>query len=419
MKNDKSEHFLHFSKSRRGFLQSFGAMSAMSLLPRAGRAALEIGNNVLNAPRTIIPIEHVIIACQENRSFDHYFGYAPFAGSFGVPSGYSQPDGKGGAVTPYHFTTLTPPDIAHSWTATHAEWDEGKMDGFYTTDGINCMGYFLGGDLPFYYSLFNNFTLCGNYFCSQLGPTYPNRLYLCSGTSGGNTSNSISTGSLTYPMILDLFQEFNISWKNYNIGGIPKPPETDNALELFAKWATDPRQNGTEPDYLNDLKNGSFPQVAFVTCRFTGTPGGLDEHPSSNVQDGMNAQRTLITALMDSAYWSSSAYLLTYDEAGGYFDHVAPPVVDAYGEGIRVPLWVISPFAKKSFIDGTFYEHSSVLKFVEAVFGLPTLASVNHQFDTETPGANNAAANGAAFGPPAPPRDGLTSIGDLLPAFNF
>ncbi len=363
----------------------------------------------------------MIIACQENRSFDHYYGFAPFVGRYGIPPGYSQPNGVGGTVSPYHFTILTPPDIGHSWTATHQEWDQGRMDGFYATDGIDCMGYFTGDDLPFYYSLFSNFTLCVNYFCSLLGLTYPNRLYLCSGTSGGNTTNSIAMGSLTYPMILDVFEQFGISWKNYNIGENDRPPISDNALMLFSKWFNDPRQNATEKDHYDDLSQGTFPQVAFITTKFQSgpSPTGLDEHPPANIQDGMNTQKNLITALMDSSYWSSSVYLLTYDEAGGYFEHVAPPILDAYGAGIRVPMWVISPFAKKAHLEPTVYEHSSVLKFLELVFGLPTLASINHQFDTQTPGTNNEAANGQPFGPPAPPRDGRTDIGDLSQAFQF
>jgi phospholipase C len=94
-------------------------------------------------------------------------------------------------VTPYHFTSLSTPDIGHSWTAMHDEYDHGAMDGFYTTDGINCMGYYTQADLPFYYSLFQDFTLCVNYFCSLMGPTWPNRFYLASGTSGGSTTNGV------------------------------------------------------------------------------------------------------------------------------------------------------------------------------------------------------------------------------------
>src|SRR6266536_2089317 len=92
-------------------------------------------------------------------------------------------------------------------------------------------------------------------------------------------------------------------------------------------------------------------------------------------------QQELITALQQSSAWSSSAYILTYDESGGYFEHVASPQLDAYGLGIRVPTWVISPFAKPGHLEPTLYEHSSILKFIETVFGLPTLASVNHLFD--------------------------------------
>jgi len=219
-------------------------------------------------------------------------------------------------------------------------------------------------------------------------------------------------------MILDLFQQHGISWKNYNIGGVQKVPNSDNAMLLFKNWYRDQRQFATETDYYNDLQGGTLPQVAFMTCYYTAGAGGLDEHPASSVQDGMNKQQQLITALMNSAYWSSAAYLLTYDEAGGYFDHVAPPVFDAYGAGIRVPMWVISPHVKPANLQSTLYEHSSVVKFLEAVFGLPTLASINHQFDTSTPGgSNNAAANGNRTGPPAPPRDGLASLGNLTECF--
>jgi phospholipase C len=134
----------------------------------------------------------------------------------------------------------------------------------------------------------------------------------------------------------------------------------------------------------------------------------------------MGIQQQLITALQESSAWQSSAYILTYDEHGGYFDHVAPPRFDAYGAGIRVPAWVISPFARKSHLETTVYEHTSTLKFLQAVFGLPTLASVNHRFDESTPGGpDNEAAAGQPTGPPAPPRDGIPEIGNLMECFAF
>src|SRR5947209_20157830 len=120
----------------------------------------------------------------------------------------------------------------------------------------------------------------------------------------------------------------------------------------------------------------------------------------------MGTQQELITALRQSSAWTSSAYILTYDECGGSFEHVPSAQLDAFGLGIRVPTWVISPYAKRRHLEGRAYDHVSTLKFVETVFGLPTLASVNHTFDAATPaGSNYQAANGASTGPPAPPRD--------------
>jgi phospholipase C len=128
-----------------------------------------------------------------------------------------------------------------------------------------------------------------------------------------------------------------------------------------------------------------------------------------------------VNALRDSPLWNSSAFLITYDEHGGYFDHVPPLQVDAFGLGIRVPCWVISPHAKRGHLEPTLYEFASILKFLERNFGLPTLASVNHRFDSGTPVGGNyqAAAPGATVGPPAPPRDGIEEIGDLMECFDF
>jgi phospholipase C len=366
-----------------------------------------------------MPIKHVIVDMQENRSFDHYFGFAPFVGSYGVPAGYSQPDGQGGFVNPYHFSSLSTPDIGHSWTAMHAESNGGAMDGFYTTDGINCMGYYTAQDLPFYYSLFQDSTLCVNYFCSLMGPTWPNRFYLAAGTSGGITTNGVwGYGVFDYPIILDLLEAAGVTWKVYNVSWDTVPfGNTDNVFVFWKRWAHDQRTLGSRGSYLNDLRLGRLPQVSFIIPSFA---RGWDEHPPASVQVGMGIQQQLITALRNSSAWDTSAYILTYDESGGYFEHVASPQLDAYGLGIRVPTWVISPFAKKSHLEPTVYEHTSVLKFLETLFGLPTLASVNHQFDTSTPGGpNNQAANGQPTGPAAPPRDGLGTIGNLMECFSF
>ncbi|MEJ7705946.1 MAG: alkaline phosphatase family protein [Nocardioidaceae bacterium] len=322
-------------------------------------------------------------------------------------------------MRPFHLPDTSSPDVGHGWEAIHQEWNFGKMDGFFTTDGRQALGYYKQGDLPFYYNLFETSTLCVNYFSSLLGPTYPNRFYLVGGTSGGITTNGVyGYGVLDYPMILDLLENAGVSWKVYNIGFDNVPQGySDNVFVFFKRWARDPRTRASRHDYHEDLRRGTLPQVSFVIPSYS---RGWDEHPPADIQVGMRIQHELIHALQNSSAWRRSAYILTYDENGGYFDHVAPPQLDAYGLGMRVPTWVISPHAKKRHLEPTVYEHTSTLKFLETLFDLPTLASVNHRFDHSTPGGpDNEAASGYEFGPAAPPRDQLDVIGNLMECFTF
>jgi phospholipase C len=364
----------------------------------------------LTSPSTT-PIEHIIVCCQENHSFDSYYGsYTGLPAGFGIPPGYTQPDGTGGTVAPFHFTNLTTNNVDpdHSWNDIHLEWNNGAMDGFYTTDGTVAMGYYEAADLPYYYSLLPDYTLCANYFCGMLTDTYPNRLVLYSGTSGGNTSNSIDNGALTYPNILDLMTSGGITFKNYNFNC----PDNYSILALFQNWATGGPNNvlnQTMEQFFTDCTNNTLAQVSFIT-----EAPPYDEHPVANIQTGMQMIESIVQAVQQSGAWSSTAILITYDEAGGFFDHVAPQQLDAYGPGIRVPMIIVSPYAKPGYVDTTFSDHSSVLKFIETVFGLPTLASINHQFDTSTPTTNNQ-ANGAPF----PPRDGNPALSDLMQCFDF
>lgn len=408
-----------FSKrqSRRRALRSIGMMAGAGLAVDAGILAAEkmTATALTSQPS---PIKHVLIASQENHSFDNYFGYYPNAGRFGVPANYSQPDGNGGTVTPQHAFLPITSDPAHDWKSIHSQWDRGKMDGFYTTDGSTALDYYDGSDLQYYYGLAGAFTLCGNYFCYALGPTVPNRLALVSATCAGYTLDSISGGAVNYPTIADLLDAHKITWKCYNLGlGLGSDPSLEhlNGLSFFSKWQNDPRLHFSEDDYHNDLNAGTLPQVSFLVSEST-----TSEHPPFDIKMGQQKMADVIGKLMNSSSWKSSALFLTYDEAGGFFDHVAPLKMDAYGLGFRVPTIVVSPYAKRGYISGQLYEHSSTLKFVERLFGLPTLASINHLFDKSTPGgSSNEAANGAASGPPAPPRDGLAQLGDFYEAFDF
>ncbi len=408
------QQFFYKRQSRRKVLRQFSMFAGISLVLDACG---------LNAPSptststAFDSIQHVIIACQENHTFDMYFGYYSRAGKFGIPSNYSQPDGRGGTVKPHHFSSPTPTNIDHTWRSIHSEWKHGAMDGFFTTNGSGALGYYDGSDLAYYYALADSFTLCGNYFCSVLGPTVPNRLALMAGTAGGNLTDHLDAGSLDYPTIVDLLAASHVSWKCYNLGrGTGSTPALThyNALNFFKKWHSDPRLQFKEKDYKEDLLAGTFPQVSFLI-----TEGGISEHPPENILKGQQKMAQVIGDLMASRAWKNSVLFLTWDEGGGFFDHVAPPQMDAYGLGFRVPMLIISPYARRGYVSGQLYEHSSILKFIERRFGLPSLASVNHQFDTSAPGTSNVAAHGQAFGPPAPPHDGLPQIGDFSEAFDF
>ncbi|MGH3509997.1 MAG: phospholipase C [Nocardioidaceae bacterium] len=405
-------------------------ISRRSLLERAGAGGLAaVGAPLLSLDsaeadsdpvRSGTPLRHIVICCQENHSFDSYFGFAPWIGRYGVPRGYSQPDGVGGQVSPYHLASLTPENPNEGWDVYRSEWGKGRMEGFYVHGGNAAMGYFTERDLPFYYALHERFTLCVNYFCSSMGDTYPNRLYLAAATSGGLTNNRLHEyGVLDYPCILDLLDAAGVSWKVYNLGSIDdvRGRISENVFLFFNRYQNDPRVHALEEDYLDDARRGTLPNVSFMVPSYSRR---LDEHPPADVSDGMALQQRMISALMRSSCWDRSAYILTYDEHGGYFDHVAPPQIDAYGLGMRVPTWVISPYARRGHLEPTLHEHGSILKFIEAVFGLPTLASINHRFDRRTPGGRqNQASEGAEPGPPAPPRDGRGDIGDLMGCFDF
>ena len=164
--------------TRRRFLEGAGAAGVAI----AGATVWRTAPAAAQARRVAAvdtPIRHLVIACQENRSFDHYYGYAPAvqAAGFGPPAGYYQPDSSAGTHYPFEFVALSTPDPPHSWTAVHQQYDGGAMDGFWQAaqddigDGDAAIGYYTASELPFYYSLFENSALCANYHCSLLGPT--------------------------------------------------------------------------------------------------------------------------------------------------------------------------------------------------------------------------------------------------------
>jgi len=418
MKNDDERKLLDVH-SRRRFLQGVGVSGAVGLmadlLPKEAKAEPTSNAGSINV------INHIVVLMQENHSYDTYYGkYSGNPSGVGIPSSFNNQ-----GHYPYHFSSLSAnnDDPNHDWQAIHSECASGKMSGFYSTNGKNALGYYESTDLPYYYSLLPEFTICGNYFCSILTETEPNRQCILAGTSGGNTTDSVPNNyynSKNFPIIFDLLKEYGVTFKNYNFS----EPANYFYAALWSNWAKggpNNELNATQTDFTNDCKNGTLPQVTYVTNNWQEHPGGGSD---GTITEGMNQMQQIIGQIMSSPNWSSTAIFLTYDEGGGYFDHVTPPTIsglNAYSGfgsfGIRVPCLVISPYAIAKNVDQTQSEHSSILKFIEKRFGLPTLASVNSSFNNSTPKNSYNQSDGGPF----PPRDGqpLSVVSDLTNCFNF
>jgi phospholipase C len=211
-----------------------------------------------------------------------------------------------------------------------------------------------------------------------------------------------------------LLDDNGVSWAVYNNGFDSVPyGNTDNVFLFWERYQHDKRALRSNGQFFNDVRRGELPQVSWIIPSYAHQ---WDEHPPADVTVGMKFQQQYIEALCASSSWSSTAFLLTYDEHGGFFDHVRPPEIDAYGPGVRVPLWVVSPYAKTGVrVSEKPADHVSTLKLIEQLHDLPTLASENTRFNTSTPTGGNYQAGGA----PAPPRDGNDGLSDLLDLFTF
>jgi phospholipase C len=405
-------------------------------------------------------IEHVVIFIQENRSFDHYFGsyrgvrgFAEQSPAFRQPDPANTTDPPVGALLPFHLNTAKlnaacTHDITHDWVPQHQSWHEGAMDGFVTSrlpinagDAALTMGYYARADLPFYYAVADAFTICDNYFCSVIGPTDPNRLYTVAasldpdGKNGGPLLQTLSTnrpsffGRLTYTTMPEQLEARGISWKVYQT---PDASVANNLLWFFKNF-----QNPLSPLYRKaflpnypvgfaaDALAGTLPQVSWVLAPLVDS-----EHPPAPSIFGENDLATIIHALTaNPRVWAKTVLFATYDENGGFFDHVppltappgtpgeyvtappvpdpsvigSPPVSGPIGLGFRVPLLVISPFSRGGLVASDRFDHTSLLRFLETRFGaeVPNLSAWRRGVVGDLTSALNFAAPDATV-PPLP-----------------
>jgi len=384
-------------------------------------------------------IHHVVILIQENRSFDHYFGsYRGVRGFSDSSTAFQQPDPSNttsspvGKLLPFRLddavvNSACTPDITHDWVPQHQSWDNGAMDGFVTSrlpinanDAILSMGYYNRADLPYYYALADAFTICDNYFSSVIGPTDPNRLYTMAasidpgGQNGGPLLESLVLnrasfyGRLTYTTMPEQLQARGISWKVYSTpdAAIANGILSNNVLSYFKNFQDKTSvlyKNAFGPqfptDFVSDIATGNLPQVSWLI-----PPVVASDHPPAPALFGEALVALVVSALTaNPSLWANTVLFVTYDENGGFFDHVPPvtapagtpgeyvtatPVPDAsaignpaiagpIGLGFRVPMTIVSPFTRGGFVSSDLFDHTSVLRFLESLFGaeVPNLSA--------------------------------------------
>ena len=394
-------------------------------------------------------IKHVVILIQENRSFDHYFGTLSGVRGFGDKKNrsvfFQKANGK--TIHPFHLKTDCLKDLTHDWGPQHKAWNHGHMNHFLAAHeaadpaGVppETMGYYKRSDLPFYYALADAYTICDGYHCSVIGPTDPNRLMSLSATldpegkHGGPLLETLvatraqMAGKFTWPTMPERLSAHGVSWKQY----VAQPTGFfDNVLPYFKAYQNtsgEPYKRGIKPvypdDFLNDLEKNRLPQVSWIL-----TSVADSEHPNfSGPQNGESAGRTIFEALVSHPkIWQHTALFMTWDENGGFFDHVAPPtphkgtkgefvtvskLPDAadgirgpIGLGFRVPMLVVSPFSRGGLVCSDTFDHTSTLRFLETRFGVkvPNLSRWRRKTTGDLTSAFNFAARPRAGKPRLP-----------------
>ena len=384
---------------RRSFLIGAGALGGAALSGGILTGCGPPPGSILNLPASSSPIDHVVVLMMENRSFDHWLGWlgADDAWLDNAATRYGTGTAVDGAP---HQTYLDPggnpvatahlldylaggnpwrgcdhPDPGHGWNHGRRQRDQGFLATGTGNDPF-ATGYYLADDVPFSSSLARRFTVCDHSFASVLGPTYPNRLYLHSGQSGGYKTNylPINEGGYAWPTI----------WEKLTAAGVPAGYFYVD-LPVTALFGARLNPYGAPIDqYFSRCAEGSLPNVTYLDPGFSGA-SRTDNHPHADIRAGEAFVRDAFKAFTESPHWQNGLFILTYDEWGGFFDHVAPPRAvddrasttdaDDFAQmGFRVPTVLASPYSQVGAVDHATYDHTSILRFLEWRFlGAPAV----------------------------------------------
>ncbi|HEY8516137.1 MAG TPA: alkaline phosphatase family protein [Candidatus Binatia bacterium] len=366
--------------SRREFLAGLaaatGALMVGSCSDSSDSDSTDVEHLPLPDPETS-GIEHIVVVMMENRSYDHFLGWLP--GGDGLQSGLEYVDRRGVAHAPY---PLAPEwqgcqygDPDHSYNGGRIQFADGACDGWLraSTDDLFPIGYYRQEDLSFFGQAVPSWTTCDRYFCSLMGPTFPNRIYQHAGATD-RLRNTLDPSDL--PAIWDRIAEKGLSGRYY-YNDLP-------VTALFGARFIDISKPYSE--FLADAAAGRLPNLAFVDPRFVNEELGTsnDDHPFADIRNGQIFLNEIYEAIVSSPNWPNTVLVINYDEWGGFYDHVPPPLMPQTALdreigndgrlGFRVPLLVVSPLARRGFIGHEVYDHTSILRMVEWRWGLDPLA---------------------------------------------
>jgi phospholipase C len=395
------------------FTRMFVAIGVMLTLVAAGLALHESTaasvQTSTSAPHLArFPIKHIIIIDKENHSFDNIFGRFP--GADGTTTAHIATEVRPLGRTPDH--TLL--DVAHAGDAAAFAVDGGKMDRFNQLPGAIQDGRDIAdseydeSDVPAYWSYARAFTLDDHFFSTIMGPSFPNHLVTIAASSANTFDNPrgqtksawgcdggkysvvdsidpntgrryLTKPCFDIPTMADTMQKVHVTWKYYapgafHSGYIWSAFDAIRHIRYSKLWKTNVP---SDTSFVKDVKAGRLPSVSWLV-----TSEQLSEHPPYSMCEGENWTVDQINAVMKSKYWSDTLIVMTWDDFGGFYDHVAPPKLDYLSFGPRVPTIVISPYARKGRIDHNTYDFTSILKFIEDDFRLPYLTGRDHHADS-------------------------------------
>ena len=401
--------------SRRGLLQGRGVRGRRG--PRGGPAPVRLSHTGVPAtapapadrtglrqpgslpdPRrpagtdTIPQIEHIVVVMMENHSYDNHLGMLRRPGADGFRLGWNgrplasnpYPDGRVQHAFRMPTTCQLSGHPAQDWLASHVQYDGGRLDGFVkSASGPVSMGYWQQADLPFYYSLARQFPIADRYFCSVLGQTYPNRRYLMAATSIGQVDDTLP-GADRLPGQRDHLRPPRRA-RHYLEGLFHQPGHAGALPPLYLK------NQGTKivpiAGFFTDAAAGTLPGFCLVEPEY----GTADEENPQNIARGEAFAAQVINAVMAGPAWERTLLVWTFDEHGGYYDHVPPPravppdaippavpagqqAYDGFGRyGFRVPAAIVSPWARPFYVSHQVFDHASICKLAETKWNLPAM----------------------------------------------